>query len=50
MSLRRVAAFTILILLVCGCTAATKPSDPTVDDLERRHDEMTRRTGGDSGM
>lgn len=50
MPLRRVAAITILALLVCACTSVSKPSDPTVSDVERRHDEMMRRMGGGSGM
>jgi len=50
MSLRSVAALAALILLqLCGCATASKPSGPTVNDLERRHDEMMQRMGGGSG-
>jgi hypothetical protein len=51
MSLRSIAVLAALILLqLCGCTTASKPSsDPTVNELERRHDEMMQRMGGGSG-
>ena len=54
MSLRSIAAFTALVLQLLmqllGCaTTAGKPSDPTVNELERRHDEMMQRMGGGSG-
>ena len=50
MSLRSIAVLAALILLqLCGCVAANKPSDPAVNELERRHDEMMQRMGGDSG-
>jgi hypothetical protein len=50
MSLRSLAILAALILLqLCGCAAATKPSDPAVNELERRHDEMMLRTGSGGG-
>ena len=50
MSLRSITVLATLILLqLCGCVAANKPSDPTVNELERRHDEMMQRMGGGSG-
>jgi hypothetical protein len=49
MSLRSIAVLAALILLqLCGCVA-NKPSDPAVNELERRHDEMMQRMGGGSG-
>jgi hypothetical protein len=50
MSLRSVTVLTALILLqLCGCVTAGKPSDPTINELERRHDENMQRMGGGSG-
>jgi hypothetical protein len=50
MSLRSLAILPALIVLqLCGCIATTKPSDPAINELERRHDEMMQRTGGGSG-
>jgi hypothetical protein len=50
MSLRSITILAALILLqLCGCVAASKPSDPSVNELERRHDEMMQRMGGGSG-
>jgi hypothetical protein len=50
MPLRSITMLAALILLqLCGCAAASKPSDPSVNELERRHDEMMQRLGG-SGM
>jgi hypothetical protein len=50
MSLRSITVFVALILLqLCGCVTASKPSDPSVNELERRHDEMMQRMGGGSG-
>ena len=53
MSPRSIAAFTALVLQLlqlCGCTAnAARPSDTSVNELERRHDEMMQRMGGGSG-
>ena len=50
MSLRSVAALTLLVLQLCGCAAtASRPSNTTTNDLERRHDEMMQRMGGGSG-
>jgi hypothetical protein len=50
MPLRSITILAALILLqLCGCAAASKPSDPSVNELERRHDEMMQRLGG-SGM
>jgi hypothetical protein len=50
-SLRSITVLTALILLqLCGCvTTTSKPSDPSVNELERRHDEMMQRMGGGSG-
>jgi hypothetical protein len=50
MSLRSITVFAVLILLqLCGCVTANKSSDPTVNELERRHDEDMQRMGGGSG-
>jgi hypothetical protein len=50
MSLRSITVFAVLILLqLCGCAAGLKPSDPAVNELERRHDEEMQRMGGGSG-
>ena len=50
MSLRSITLLADLVLLqLCGCVAASKPSDPSVNELERRHDEMMQRMGGGSG-
>jgi hypothetical protein len=50
MSLRSIVVLAALILLqLCGCVVANKPSDPAVNELERRHDEMMQRMGGGSG-
>jgi hypothetical protein len=50
MSLRSMTVLAALILLqLCGCAAATRPSDPAVNELERRHDEEMQRMGGGSG-
>ena len=50
MSLRSVMALAALILLqLCGCLTTNKSSDPSVNELERRHDEMMQRMGGGSG-
>lgn len=50
MSLRSITVLAALIVLqLCGCTAASRPSDPSVNELERRHDEMMQRMGGGSG-
>jgi hypothetical protein len=50
MSLRSIAVLAALVLLqLCGCAATSKPSDPSVNELERRHDEMMQRMGGGSG-
>jgi len=49
-SLRSISVLAALILLqICGCTATSKPSGPSVNELERRHDEMMQRMGGGSG-
>jgi len=39
----------LILLQLCGCAAASKPSDPSVNELERRHDEEMLRTGGGGG-
>ena len=50
MSLRSLTVLAALILLqLCGCAALNKPSDPAVNELERRHDEMMQRMGSGSG-
>lgn len=50
MSLRSITVLAGLILLqLCGCITAGKPSDPAVNELERRHDEEMQRMGGGSG-
>ena len=50
MSLRSIVVLAALILLqLCGFAVANKPSDPAVNELERRHDEMMQRMGGGSG-
>jgi hypothetical protein len=50
MSLRSITVLAALILLqLCGCAATNKPSDASVNELERRHDEMMQRMGGGSG-
>lgn len=50
MSLRSITILAALILLqLCGCVTTSKPSGPSVNDLERRHDEMMQRMGGGSG-
>jgi hypothetical protein len=49
-SLRSITVLAALILLqLCGCAATSKSSDPSVNELERRHDEMMQRMGGGSG-
>jgi hypothetical protein len=50
MSLRSITVLAALILLqLCGCAAASRPSNPAVNELERRHDEDMQRMGGGSG-
>jgi hypothetical protein len=50
MSLRSIAVLaTLIVLQLCGCVTASRPSDPSVNELERRHDEMMQRMGGGSG-
>ena len=49
MSLRSLVTLAALILLqLCGCANASRPSDPTVNELEQRHYEMMQRTGSGS--
>jgi hypothetical protein len=49
-SLRSITIFAALILLqLSGCVTTSKPSDSSVNELERRHDEMMQRMGGGSG-
>jgi hypothetical protein len=49
-SLRSITVLAVLILLqLCGCITTSKPSDQSVNELERRHDEMMMRMGGGSG-
>src|SRR5260370_988714 len=46
MSLRSLTVLAALILLqLCGCAAMSKPSDPSVNELERRHDERLVEMG-----
>jgi hypothetical protein len=53
MSLRSIAALVILVIQVvlplAGCASVGKPSDPAIDEIERRHDEMMQRMGGGGG-
>ena len=50
MSLRSITVLAALVLLqLCGCVTTGKPSDASVNELERRHDEMMQRMGGGSG-
>ena len=50
MSLRSISVLAALILLqLCGCVTTNKTSDPSVNELEHRHDEMMQRMGGGSG-
>jgi hypothetical protein len=50
MSLRSITILAALILLqLSGCVTTSKPSDSSVNELERRHDEMMQRMGGGSG-
>jgi cytochrome c556 len=50
MSLRSITVLAALIVLqLCGCVTTSKPSDPSVNELERRHEEMMQRMGGGSG-
>ena len=47
MSLRSIPILAALLLFqLCGCVTASRPSDPAVNELERRHDEEMLRTGG----
>lgn len=52
MSLRSFAALAALLLLqLCACANAGKPSNGAVNELERQHDEMMMRgMGGGTGM
>jgi hypothetical protein len=48
MSLRFLLALTILAAQLCCCTA--EPSNKaTVDELERRHEELMKAMGGSGG-
>jgi hypothetical protein len=50
MSLRSIAGLIILLVQLCGCAQTVgKPSDASVNDMERRHDEMMQRMGGGGG-
>ncbi|MBL6650890.1 MAG: hypothetical protein ISP49_04810 [Reyranella sp.] len=50
MSLRSLAILAALLLLqLGGCVTAGQQSGPSVNELERRHDEMMKRAGGGSG-
>jgi len=49
-SLRSITVLAALILLqLCGCATTSKTPSPSVNELERRHDEMMQRMGGGSG-
>jgi hypothetical protein len=49
MSLRSLAALGLLLLL-WGCNTLAKPtSDPSINEIEHRHDEMMRGVGGGGG-
>lgn len=50
MSLRSISVLAAVILLqLCGCATAGRTSDPSVNVLEQRHEEMMQRMGGASG-
>ena len=50
MSLRSITVLAALILVqLSGCVTTSKPSGPSVNELERRHEEMMQRMGGGSG-
>lgn len=50
MSLRTISALAAMILLqLGGCVTASRTSDPSVNVLEQRHEEMMQRMGGGSG-
>jgi len=48
MSLRSLAALGLLLLL-WGCNTMNKPQDPSINEIERRHDDMMRGMGGGGG-
>jgi hypothetical protein len=50
MSVRSIAALMALLLLqLCGCASVGKPADPSLNEIEHRHDEMMRGVGGGGG-
>jgi len=49
MSLRFIAVFVAMMLLLGGCAAARNDRAAGVDELERRHADTVRNLGG-SGM
>jgi hypothetical protein len=48
MSLRSLAALGLLLFL-WGCNTVGKPADPSINEIEHRHDEMMRGVGGGGG-
>jgi hypothetical protein len=48
MSLRSLAALGLLLFL-WACNAPGKPTDPSINEIEHRHDEMMRGLGGGGG-
>ena len=48
MSLRSLAALGLLLFL-WGCNTPAKPADPSINEIEHRHDEMMRGVGGGGG-
>jgi hypothetical protein len=52
MSLRSLAALG-LSLFLWGCSVPSRPADPAIDEIERRHEDMLMRglgAGTGSGM
>jgi hypothetical protein len=46
-SIAAVAALVLELFQLCGCAAsADKPSNATIDELQRRHDETIRIMAG----
>jgi len=39
----------LILVQLSGCVTTSKPSGPSVNELERRHEEMMQRMGGGSG-
>jgi hypothetical protein len=50
MSLRPILVLALLIMTqLSACVTAGKPSDPSINEIERRHEEMMRGMGGGGG-